>query len=509
MKKLLLLLAILIAVAAMGQQPLDVTEKWFADPIDIKMDIPAFNKTSGFTSYKEMMQYLNDRISEYPELISMEIIGKTQKGSDIPFVTVKKKEGNDNKLRIFYTGRVHGNEPSGTEALLYFIRQLIEDKEVNSLLDKMEFYIMPMINIDGAEKNNRYTANGIDLNRDQSKLDTPEAEAYHAGSKIAKPDIAVDFHEFQPTKALYSKIYDQGDLSVPWDIMFLYSENPNVAKSIRNAVDVFFLPHLRQTMDNHSLTHYTYYAPSEDANGVTFTIGGSSPRSTSTSIALKNSISLLMETRGIQLGRTSALRRVYSAYLAALSVALTAYENEDMIRKTIAEAISDRSDIAVKFSFQKNNNYPLKFIDLHKNDTLTINVNALLSHLPPKVTQSASLPRFYYLLPSETKAADLLSKIGVETTVLQKAKTVTVHYYVVSKITTGKDPVGGVVPVTVTTKKNSKEITLPEGTIVVSTDQRNVRIATMLLEPEANNGFVSFKVINPVNNQELPIYKEL
>ena len=506
MKKLLLLLSVSIAVAAMGQQPLEVTEKWFPEPVGVNIETPAFDKDSGFTTYREMMRFLNERISEYPELISMEIVGKTQKGKDIPLVTVKKKEGNENKLSIFYTGRFHGNEPSGTEALLYFIRQLAEDREVNSLLDKIDFYIMPMANIDGAEKNIRYTANGIDLNRDQSKLDTPEAVAYHAGSNVAKPDVAVDFHEYQPTRTLYSELYGKGPLSVPWDIMFLYSSNPNVPMAIQNTVDKLFLPRLKQTMDNHSLTHHTYYVPSEDAKGVTYAIGGFSPRSSSSAMALKNSISLLMETR---LGKASVLRRVYSAYLAALSIARTAYENEDVVRKTIADAIADRSDIAVKFSAQKSDNYPLKFIVLDENDTITINVKASLSYLPPKVTQRVPLPKFYYILPSETRAADLLSKIGVETTILQEPKTVNVQYYTVTRITEENEAVGGVTPVSVTTEKDSKTITLPEGTIVVSTNQRYARIATVLLEPEANNGFVSFKVIDSEINRELPIFKEL
>jgi hypothetical protein len=510
MKKLLsLLLLALIFVTAFGQQSQQVTDKWFSEP-NVKIDVPGLNKTPvEFTTYEDMMKFLNDRISEHPTLMSMQIVGKTFEGRDIPLVTISKNDGNKNKLRVFYFGRVHGNEPSGTDGLLYFIRQLAEDKDINSLLSKMDFFIMPMVNIDGAIKNTRQSANNIDLNRDQSKLGEPESVAIATASNIAKAHVTVDFHEYGPVRADYRHLYPEGAISVPYDIEFLVSGNPNVAKSIRDAIQTHFLPDLRATMDKHNLTHYHYYTSDRDSDGVTFTIGGFSPRSTSNAMSLRNSIALLMEMRGGgALGTTSAKRRTYSAYLAAASIAKTAYNNEQFVHKVLADGLADRSDVVLKFSHPQSTNYPMIFIDLNKNEKITIPVRAKLNYQPPTTVEAVPLPKVYYLLPSETKALEVLTQMGVETTILQSPRKVKVQYYVVTSLTS-ETPVGGITPLAAKTKIDTKEITLPKGTIVVATNQRHVRLASVLLEPEMSQGFVNYGVIASAVNQELPIYKEL
>lgn len=506
MKSILTILALSIAVTAAGQQTKKVTERWFPEPQGVVIDVPGLSKKSGVTSYKEMTQYIVNLAAEHPDMISLDVMGQTQKGREIYLVTVKKNDGNADKLRIFLTGRIHGDEPSGTEALLWLTHELAKNPDVGYLLDKIDFYIMPMINVDGAEAFERRTANKIDPNRDQSKLDTPEAVAYHKAANLVKQDIAVDFHEYQPVKSLYSHLYQSSLVGVPWDIMFLYSGNPNVPAAIRNTVDDLFIPALENVMTDNGLTWYTYFSPVDDPKGLTLNIGGSSPRSTSNAMALRNSISLLMETRGIGLGSTSMLRRVWSAYLGALTVAKTAYDNEDLVRNVISEAIADRSDIAVKFSPKKIDSMPIRFLDVVKGDTINIAMRASLGN-DQTVTMTRPLPDFYYVLPSEQKALDVLTNMGIETAVLDEPTTVEAQYYTVTKSVTSNEDVGGVLPVGVTTKMDSKQVTFPVGTIIVPTDQRNVRSATVLLEPESSNGFVNFRVVDSAVGQELPIYR--
>jgi len=454
------------------------------------------------------MQFFNERISKHPELFSMQIIGKSPEGRDIPLITVSKNDGNKDKLRVFYSGRVHGNEPGGTEGVLHFIRQLAEDKDVNALLSRIDFFIMPMVNIDGGEANRRITGGpqGIDLNRDLTKLCTPEAVAFHAAANIVQPHIVVDFHEYGPMSGFYRQLYPGRSLTTPHDIQFLVSGNPNVPQSIRNVIQDLFLPNLRKTMDANALLHENYFTIAEDGQGLLFTIGGASPRSSSNAMSLRNSIALLMETRAI--GTTSALRRSYSSYLAALSVAKTAYDNEELVRRVLAEGLADRSDVALRFTHPITDNYPMLFIDMDKNDTITIGVRARHVYKPPTVTVSTPLPKYYYLLPSETRALEVLTQMGIETTILQEPKTATVLYHVVTSITP-ENPVGGITPLAVTTRKNTKQITFPVGTIKVSTNQRHVRLASVVLEPEMSQGFVNFRVITAVEGQELPLYKEI
>ena len=53
------------------------------------------------------------------------------------------------------------------------------------------------------------------------------------------------------------------------------------------------------------------------------------------------------------------------------------------------------------------------------------------------------------------------------------------------------------------------ENSFPKGTFIVYLDQKNSKIASEVLEPESENGFVKFETIKVIKNQELPIYRYL
>jgi len=506
MKKIFILFVLLSFVAltpTWAQQPKKVTEKFFPEP-DIEMDLPVFKKKSGYTNYKEMYEFLTARIAEHPELISMETVGKSQRGREIPLVTVSRKDGNNNKLRMFYYARVHGDEPAGTEGVLYLIRQLAEAPDVNALLDKADFYIMPMVNPDGAESTRRVTANGIDLNRDQSKLDTPEAIVLNEVTARIRPQIALDFHEYHSIRADFNQITSD-IISTPWDVMFLYSSNPNVPEAMRELTTGLFLSNAKADLDKQGITHHTYYTSRKDYGEVYFNLGGSSPRSTSTSMALKNAISVLFEIRGLKLDRVSMKRRTYTAYLLALSFAQTALKNEQQLRDALAKAENDRSDIAVNFTSAKKT-LPFTFIDIIRNKLVTFDVPARVAE-EFTVTLSRPLPSAYYLLPSETRAVEKLRQMGIEVTALENEEERMVEAYTVTSFKQDGEQVGGVYPATVKTQLTEKNVRFPAGSWRVDIPQPFTRAATVLLEPESANGFVNYRVVQATLNEEIPIYR--
>ena len=85
---------------------------------------------------------------------------------------------NKNNLKVWFKGGLHGNEPAGTEGLLYLLDRLLNDSSLKHLLDNTNLAILPMANIDGSIKQNRYASNGLDLNRDQTKLMAIESDRY-------------------------------------------------------------------------------------------------------------------------------------------------------------------------------------------------------------------------------------------------------------------------------------------------------------------------------------------
>ncbi len=493
----------LVGSCLWAQQPKKVTDKFFPDPEGVTINTPSFEKKSGFTSYKEMMEFLKGLSEKYPSLIKIELVGKTQRENDIPLVHIHK-DSPDEKLRILYTARIHGDEPAGTDAMLYFIKKLAEDPSVGTLLEKIDFYIMPMVNIDGAAKMERYTANGLDLNRDMTRIETPEAAVFYSVVRKTEPDVYADFHEYQPVRRDFASLTNSV-ISTPWDVMFLFSSNPNVPQVLRDAVDNLFVANATKVMDSNHLTSHTYYTSRETSQGITFNIGGSSARSTSNAMALHNTLSILVEARGINLSRTSLLRRVNTVYLLAESFARTAFDNQAKIKQYIADAIADKSDIAVKFSSKRVDNIPLPFIDMIKNNKVTFEVPAAIA-AEYTVNKKRTLPTAYYILPSQKRAIDILQQTGIETKTLTEPETMNVDVFTVKTIRNG-EPLGNITPADVTVDMQEKKITFPSGTVVVPADQRNFRMATVLLEPEAANGFVNYRVIETKQGEELPIYR--
>ena len=157
--------------AQLNQEPKKITNKFFSELNDLENITPALKKKKGFTNYEELIDFIDEKVKKYPESVSSNFIGESQKGKKIPIIYIKKKNHNDEKkLKVWMQGGLHGNEPASTESLLYLIHLILEDSDYNYLLNKIELAILPMANIDGFLKNDRYAANGLDLNRDHTTV---------------------------------------------------------------------------------------------------------------------------------------------------------------------------------------------------------------------------------------------------------------------------------------------------------------------------------------------------
>ena len=88
----------------------------------------------------------------------------------------------------------HGNEQSAKEAALWLIRDLAVG-ELNPLLKKVNFLIMPQANPYGNWFDQRRNEQDLDLNRDHVKIESPEAKAIHRVFKTWMPEVTIDVHE--------------------------------------------------------------------------------------------------------------------------------------------------------------------------------------------------------------------------------------------------------------------------------------------------------------------------
>jgi hypothetical protein len=172
----------------------------------LALAIPAGAQKAGLTSSAALMSRLAslqtaDAASGTGRM-KLASIGQSAKGKDIPMVTIVDPTAvPETTKKLFIICRQHGNEPASTEAMLSLINQLVTktDDTTKDILSKVAFYIVPMMNPDGADAFQRRNANGADLNRDWLNLWQPETRAVRAAIDSVAPDVIIDEHELSPT----------------------------------------------------------------------------------------------------------------------------------------------------------------------------------------------------------------------------------------------------------------------------------------------------------------------
>lgn len=504
---LTLLVGLLSAIGISAQQTGKNTRTWFSDP-DIQILTPAFERHFGFTTYKQMMRYLEQEVSSAPQRVSLRTVGRTQQGRDIPLVVVSNGEKREDKLRILYIGCLHGNEHAGTEGLLWFIHQLTADSEVSALLDGADFYILPMVNADGSEADRRATNNGTDGNRDQTRLSTPEVQALHSVATEVRPHLFIDFHEFKPLRSSYEDI-SKRLIANPNDYMYLYSSNPNVYPGLTDFIEQQLIPSAEQMAAKWGLQTSTYFTTKTDRErGVVMNVGGHASRSTSNIMALRGSISMLMEIRGVGLGRTSYLRRVNTAYQLATTYAQTAVSHAADVVRLTDEAASQQRDIVTQYAVPTEEDHPFEFLDLLRNTKTTLNVPARPADRLYAQKQ-VSRPEAYYISADAPLAIELIGKFGIQAEVLSQPTTLTLETYVVKDQRVQNAEVLGIHPVSVAVSNVVQRLTLPAGSLRIPMDQPLSTLAAILIEPECQNGFINFRVVPSTVGQPLPLYRSV
>ncbi|XP_070494548.1 carboxypeptidase B1-like [Chironomus tepperi] len=138
--------------------------------------LPNFNY---YWSYPEMEEIFNRLATNYPNLVELDVIGKSYEDKNIYGVRVSKNEQFGLNPIIFVDAGTHAREWAGIQSAFYFLHQLVENSTIyNDLLDNVDYVFVPVVNPDGYQysftedrlwRKNRhyvnYTCTGIDLNR--------------------------------------------------------------------------------------------------------------------------------------------------------------------------------------------------------------------------------------------------------------------------------------------------------------------------------------------------------
>lgn len=123
-------------------------------------------KYNGFYDYEELVKRLEQIERSTQGRVSIDTIGQSNQGREIFLATVGTGETD-----VFVITQQHGNEPTGTEAVLTNLLSLLGNNGsvAQDILDELTVHVVPRVNVDGAEIPQRYNVDTDAPSRDTSE----------------------------------------------------------------------------------------------------------------------------------------------------------------------------------------------------------------------------------------------------------------------------------------------------------------------------------------------------
>lgn len=143
-------------------------------------------------THAEVVTRLQAVVAGSPDLFSMEQIGESIEGRSINHL-----RAGSGKMPILLWSQMHGDEPTATAALFDVYDYLTRHRDepaVRRILTQLSLHFVPMLNPDGAERFQRRNVQGIDINRDALRLQTPEGRALKALRDRLHPQVGFNLH---------------------------------------------------------------------------------------------------------------------------------------------------------------------------------------------------------------------------------------------------------------------------------------------------------------------------
>ncbi len=215
-------LAALAAVAAAGCAPqthVSATSRALPAAVEREQLPRTRAERSNYTEtsrYADVLAFV-DSLQKLGAPIVVGSIGTTTQGRAIPYVIASRplvrtpaEARRLGRPIVYVQGNIHAGEVEGKEVLQALLRDLVLEQRLN-VLDSVVFIAVPIYNADGNEavatqERNRPSQNGpeivggrasaqeLNLNRDYIKAEAPETRASLAMFREWNPDVFVDLH---------------------------------------------------------------------------------------------------------------------------------------------------------------------------------------------------------------------------------------------------------------------------------------------------------------------------
>jgi hypothetical protein len=161
-----------------------------------------YNHADLYRRYKDTR--ISNRFIKHTQLVQIlsslnlnfetEIAGYSFEGRSLNLIKAGTGE-----IRVFIWSQMHGDEATATMAVCDLLNLLGDSDDQSGLrteiLENCTLYILPLVNPDGAEVFNRRNAQGIDINRDFHRQQTPEGRILRRLRDEIEPHFGFNMHD--------------------------------------------------------------------------------------------------------------------------------------------------------------------------------------------------------------------------------------------------------------------------------------------------------------------------
>lgn len=472
------------------------------------------------TRYDEVVRLAREFSEDHP-LIHYTTFGYTTEGRPLPLLVVGDVEDSSpeavkasGRTRVYIQGGIHAGEISGKEALLILLREMARGGH-SAWTDSLVLLVAPLFNADGNERvdlgnrrrqhgpvggmGTRSNAKGLDLNRDQMKLDAPESRSLVKLYTEYDPHLSVDLHTTNGTYHGYHLTY-----APPL--------SPNTPGELDRFLRDQWLPEVtREVRDKHGWDMYYYGGAYQPRGGGEFGWYTFDPRGryVSNYIGLRNRFGILGEAYSYA---TFEDRTRISQWFVE-EILNFAFRNATEIRERTARAdarslVGDslslratfrRSDAPVTILMgevvEERNPYSGETM-LRRTETQTPTEMYEFGTFQP--TEWERVPEAYYLPPELADARELVTAHGIRHEILEAPREVRAQEFVLDSLTTSPREYEGHQGQEVWGRYREVTRTLEAGTMRVPMAQPLARVAFALLEPRSDDGLVAWGLMSPV-----------
>ncbi len=512
-----------------------------------RAEITNYEETS---SYADIQRVINGLVSSSP-LVHTESFGKTEEGRDLPLlvisdpkVTTPEAARKLGRPLVFVQANIHAGEVEGKEAVLVLARRLTSG-DLKPLTRQLVILIAPNYNADGNEKVNvqnrtaqygpvagvgtRENGKGLDLNRDYMKLDSLEARSLVGLMNKWDPHVLIDLHttngSYHANHLTYSPII-----------------NPNAdARLIEFTRERMLAPIRAAMLKNHNWRTYYYgnFAP-EDGGGressrvdpanpgnVTWRTFDHRPRFGNNYAGLRNRIAILSEAYSYLdfKGRVDVTEdfvdEIWKSVAANAKqiMSLTAQADRQFTAPENATPVELGLDFEIRALPEKVGVFvgDVKKVLNPRSGKEMLAMTDMAVPVSMKdygvfaATRSAAMPKGW-LIPANPRLAAAIERLrwhGLKVEEVTTSAQVSVERFTISDYTRAERVFQGRREARLKGIFEQAQLSVTPGALFVPADQPLARLAFYLLEPESDDGLVTWNIIEEglAAGQTYPIYR--